>query len=218
MTGIVLAELAALVGLEQYAGEVACALVPLRVMIYLLVAGLMADVARHAAVGYSDLSEWPDYRNLGDRLREAAGFVVALFVAILPAVTLLAWTGCGDRFAVSRTVNGACVGWLGLGLYLGAWLWLPAFLAVALAGELLPSIALLANLRALITAPGDGARTAAICWLGVATGPALRAAVGSTSLAGAAAETILGAYGAIVAARAAGEWARRRAGAGGTVA
>jgi len=208
LTAIVLIELALFVASGRLVGEAGCILAVPRTLLLALVPGILGDVFRSTRAGRDSLDEWPDYGAFGARLRELVGFLLTGFYALLPAAALLSWTGCVERLGRGEPMGAGCGALLAIGLLAGAALWLPAFARVATSGELLGWLRLDEQIRLLGRAPGKTFRAVTVCWLAVVTGASLRSVLGPASVVGVLAESLVAAFAAIVAARAAGLWAR----------
>ncbi len=202
--------LAGMAWLESAAGEAGgcVALLP-RTLLLLLVPGLMGDVARHAAAGYGDLEEWPDYSSPAARLRELALFAAVGLVAILPAAWIGGALGCGERLASGAGLGPLCWLGLGVGLAASALLWPIPFAAAAATGSFAAAFDVREHLRRLRRAPRAAIATAGLGWGAMVLPQALRALLPAGSLVAVLAEALPGAYGTLVVARAAGLLRRR---------
>ena len=187
-----------------------------RTLLLLLVPGLMGDVARHAAAGFADLEEWPDYSAPAARLRELALFALVGLAALLPAAWVGGALGCADRLATGAGLGPLC--WFGLaaGLALSALLWPLPFAAAAATGSFAAAFALRDHVARFRAAPRAAAATAALGWTAMVAPQLLRALLPAGSLPGVLAEALPGAYGTLMTARAAGLLRRRTDAAAGT--
>ena len=202
--------LAGMAGLESAAGEAGgCVAFLPRTILLLLVPGLMGDVARHAAAGYDDLEEWPDYSSPAARLRELALFAVVGLAAILPAAWIGGALGCAERMAAGAGLGPLCWLGLGLGLAASAALWPLPFAAAAATGSFAQAFDVRDHWRRLRAAPRAAAATAALGWAAMVVPQALRALLPAGSLVAVLAEALPGAYGTLLVARAAGLLRRR---------
>lgn len=196
--------LAGVAGLERFAGEAGCVVFLPFALLLLLFPGLLGDVTRNAAQGLGDLLEWPDYRAPGGRAREALLYYGVGALALIPASALLLGFGCVDRLARGAGLGLGCALVLGTGLWPSALLWMPLWGAAATTGSLQAALAARDQLARAARAPHALAAAATIGWGAMLLGPTLRALLPAGSLAGILAEALPGAWGAIVAARAAG--------------
>jgi len=208
LMAILLTELALFVGSGELLGEAGCLFAVPRTLLLALIPGILGDVFRSTLAGRENLDEWPDYGSFGARLRELFGFLLTGSYALLPAAALLSWTGCVEPFGSGRPLSAGCALGLAVGLLVGCALWLPAYARLAATTELFGWLRLDEQVRWLRRAPGASLRAVSVCWLAVVAGASLRTLVGSGGLSGVLTESLVGAYGAIVAARAAGLWAR----------
>jgi len=205
LTAVILGELALLVGTESFAGEAGCLMAIPRVLLLAFVPAFMCDVTRSTAEGERDLAAWPEARH---RIRELFAFLVAGALALIPAAAVLSWSGAADLLVSGARLDPLRVLLFGAGLYASALLWLPAYSAVVAFGRIGAALDLETHVRNLVARPSASLNAAFVCWLALSAGPGARALLSRGSLAGTLAEVLLGAYGAIVAARAAGFWMR----------
>lgn len=112
----------------------ALALLVVRIVVSLLLAGLLFSVVRTTAEGDNELPDWPDLFEWSERIRETIAASGTFLAALLPAAVLLALTGCWRSF-VAGTMGAGC--WLvaTLGLLVAVAIWIPAFGAVSIYQE-----------------------------------------------------------------------------------
>lgn len=209
LTAIVLVELALFLGSEELLGEAGCLFAVPRLLVVALIPGILGDVFRSTLAGKDELDEWPDYTSLLARARELLGMLIVGLFMLLPASFLLSAAGCADRLTRGEGFGGVCPLTMAAGLAIGCLVALPAFCRVAESLEILSLVRFDEQFALFRAAPSAAVRTALICWLALLVAPTVRVVVGSPRLAGVLGEALLGAYGAIVAARAAGLWARQ---------
>ncbi len=191
-------------GLSGSSNELGCvAFVPFALLV-LLFPGLLADVTRNAAAGLGDLAEWPDYRDPRGRGLELLLFFLVAGFSLVPVSALLAGLGCGERLAAGQGLGAGCLAVLGSALWPSALLWMSLWGVAATRGSLSETVDPRAFVRRLARAPHAAAAAATVGWGALLLGPALRSLLPRASVVGMIAEAIPGAWGAIVAARAAG--------------
>jgi len=87
-----------LVMLLEVAGGVpglGCAVLIVQLVILLLLPGFLFAIVRTSAEGETELPDWPDFAELGERLGECLSFVLLTAMAFLPTWLLLYLTDCG---------------------------------------------------------------------------------------------------------------------------
>jgi hypothetical protein len=108
---------------------VGCFVFVFQILIFLTLPGLLFSIVRTSAEGQTELPDWPDWTEFGERFFEWFGAILAFLVALAPAVAAVLILRCD----VQEFVDGAarCSLALGGGLILGAAIWIPALGAVA---------------------------------------------------------------------------------------
>ena len=134
-----------------------CAVLLLRLLILLMLPGLLFAIVRTTADGETELPDWPDWFEGGQRLWEWFGTVLAFLVSFVPLVAILYLLGCGPEGLGELRLH--CSVAVLLGSVVGAALWIPAFGAVAV--EWNPWVALRIDLhvRALFRVGTDAWKT-----------------------------------------------------------
>jgi uncharacterized membrane protein YeaQ/YmgE (transglycosylase-associated protein family) len=209
LTAVIVVELAAMLALERTLQAGGCLFFLPRVLLFLVAVGLMSDVTRHAAEGFDDLTEWPSYSPFTPRVKEALGAGLASLVGFAPAAILFARLDCTRELAAGAGLRLACVVAMVVGLFAGAWLWLPAYVSVARSNEIGAALRIDEHWRLIRALPQEALSTVTLCWLALLAGPTLRSLLPRGSTPGALVEVLFGACGAVVAAHAAGAWAAR---------
>lgn len=159
-----IAYLAVLRGMIWIAPITGLGMIPLALMFLMLglvfatlAAGLSFAIVRSTAEGGTEVPDWPDFTDFGERVRELLAAMVLGFMSALPAILLIRWSECGMGLLAA---DPKCLLLLGVGLLLGLPLWIPAFGAVGLFGEPLLSIRWDLHLRALKITWSDTMRIA----------------------------------------------------------
>jgi len=134
-----------------------CAVLLMRFLILLMLPGLLFGIVRTTADGESELPDWPDWSEGGQRLWEWFGAILAFVVSAAPLVAILYVLGCGPEELGELRLH--CSIALLMGSVVGAALWIPAFGAVAV--EWNPWVALRIDLhvRALVRVGTDAWKT-----------------------------------------------------------
>lgn len=134
-----------------------CAVLLMRFFILLMLPGLLFAIVRSTADGETELPDWPDWSEGGQRLWEWFGAILVFLVSTVPLVAILYLLGCGPEELGELRLH--CSVALLLGSIVGAALWVPAFGAVAV--EWTPWVALRVDLhlRALVTVGADAWKT-----------------------------------------------------------
>jgi hypothetical protein len=196
--------LAGVAALEVAAGAAGCVAFLPRTLLIVLIPGLMSDLARHAAAGFRNLEEWPDYSAPVGRLYELLLFAVVGMLALLPAAWIGGALGCAERVSARGGVGPVCALGLAGGLWLSALAWPLPFAAAARGGRFGAALDIASHLRRARAAPRALVSTATLGWAAMVLPVALRALLPAGALLGVLVEALLGVYGALVAARAAG--------------
>ena len=106
-----------------------CAAAMVQLLVFFTLPGLLFAVVRTSARGETELPDWPDWSDFGERVLEWFGTILAFVVSMVPAIAAVLLLGCGaEEFLQGETRCGLA---LGGGLLLGAAIWIPAFGAVA---------------------------------------------------------------------------------------
>jgi hypothetical protein len=107
-----------------------CLILIFQLLILLTLPGLLFSIVRTSSRGDVELPDWPDWTDVGERLFEWFGAMLAFLAAMIPAVVAVLILGCGTQEFLEGT-NRCSLGLAG-GLILGAAIWIPAFGSVAL--------------------------------------------------------------------------------------
>lgn len=179
----------------------ACVLVFPRILVGLVIPGLLADVSRASAEGLPGLPEWPPYPT--GRLGEIVRFVGAGLLALLPAALLLGTTGCAAEAVSAERIDPSCHLLLLAGLWIGALVWLPLYVATLLRGGFGVLFDFVGHARTLRAHAPELARTATLCAVPLALAMSARTFF-PVHVVGGVLETVLGLYGAVLGAHVAG--------------
>lgn len=184
----------------------ACVLVFPRLLVGLVIPGLMADVARASAEGLPGLPEWPSYPT--GRLGEIVRFVGAGFLALLPAGLLLGLTGCVVEAVAAERIGPACHLLLLAGLWIGAFVWLPLYVATLLRGGFWVLFDFADHARTIGRHAPELARAATLCAVPLVLATSARTFF-PVHVVGGVLETVLALYGAVLGAHVAGSFLGR---------
>ena len=126
-------------------------------IILVMVPGLSFAIVRRTAAGDDQVPGWPDWSELDESLSEVFAAIVLGFLALMPAIFLVAVTDCESGLV---RMDPVCFLVLILALVLGMPLWIPAFGAVAVFGNPWLCIRWDLHLRALLAIWRPTLRTA----------------------------------------------------------
>ena len=134
-----------------------CIVLVFQIIIFLTLPGLLFSIVRTSAAGETELPDWPDWSDLGERFFEWFGAVLAFLVALAPAIVAVGLIGCGAEEFVAGAPR--CSLALGGGLIVGAALWIPAFGAVAVTFSPWWALRIDLHIRALSAVGADAWKT-----------------------------------------------------------
>ncbi len=123
--------LVALVGGLSLLPGFGLALIFLSVALMLMLAGLLLSIIRSTANGNNEIPSWPDW-DFYERLRDVLQLMSAFLVALVPVVGLLYLADCGILSFARGEWTLLCWLTFGVGLAIGALLWVVALGSVAL--------------------------------------------------------------------------------------
>lgn len=164
-----------------------------------LAPGLLLAIVRTSMEGATELPDWPDFFDFGDRLSELGAFVLLAAVCLLPAIGLLAVSGCGARGVLAGEWGLAC--WLAVfaGIVVGVVLEFGGLATVAVTQSAWSALRLDLHLRFLRATAPESLRTAGgIAALFVAS-ELLQLLLRPLPLAGAIGAASVGTYAALLA-------------------
>ncbi len=134
-----------------------CAVLLMRLLILLMLPGLLFAIVRTTADGETELPDWPDWSEGGQRLWEWFGALLAFIVSMVPLILILYLLGCVlEELAELRP---HCSLALLAGSVLGAALWIPAFGSVAVEWNPWMALRIDLHVRALLLVGADGWKT-----------------------------------------------------------
>lgn len=134
-----------------------CAVFLLRLLILLMLPGLLFAIVRTTADGETELPDWPDWSEGGQRLWEWFGALLAFAVSLVPLVVILFLLGCNAEELAG--LGARCALGLLFGSILGAALWIPAFGSVAVEWNPWMALRIDLHVRALLTVGLDAWKT-----------------------------------------------------------
>ncbi len=108
---------------------IGCIVFVVQILILLTLPGLLFSIVRSSAEGETELPDWPEWMDFGERFFEWFGAILAFLVALVPAVAAVLILRCDAQEFLDGVAR--CSLALGGGLILGAAIWIPAFGAVA---------------------------------------------------------------------------------------
>ena len=181
-----------------------------RILIILTLPGLLFSIVRTSAKGETELPDWPDWTDFGERLFEWFGAVLAFLVSLAPAIVAIKVFGCGYEKFLDGGIA-LCAITLGGGLILGAAMWIPAFGAVAVNFNPWLALRIDLHLRALIAVESDGWRTLGLLVALMAVRFTISSVLSSVPVLGAMLSIAIGIYTLFVGAHLIGLLFRRNA-------
>ena len=107
-----------------------CAVLVVQLLILLILPGFLFKIVRTSADGDTELPDWPDYSEFGERFGEWFSFLLVMVMAALPTYLLLKLSGCGFGELFFGGWGVSCWALLALGVVLGVVLWVPGVGAV----------------------------------------------------------------------------------------
>jgi hypothetical protein len=114
---------------------VGCLVFVFQVLILLILPGFLFAIVRTTAEGDTELPDWPDFSEYGQRLGEWFSFLLVMVMAALPTWLLLWLGGCGLGDLVSGGWGLDCWALLALGMVIGVVLWVPGVGSVGAYGS-----------------------------------------------------------------------------------
>ena len=102
-----------------------CAASLFQLLILLILPGFLFRIVRTSAEGETELPDWPDYSELGERLGEWLAFLLVMVMAALPTFVLLKLGGCEAADLLFGGWGLGCWALAALGIVLGVVLWVP---------------------------------------------------------------------------------------------
>jgi hypothetical protein len=127
-----------LVVLLDLAGAVpglGCGVFLFQLLILLILPGFLFAVVRTSAEGETELPDWPDWSDYGERFGEWFAFLFVMVMAALPVWLFLWLGGCGWGALLEGSWGLGCLALIGLGLLAGVLLWVPGVGAVGAYGS-----------------------------------------------------------------------------------
>jgi hypothetical protein len=112
-----------------------CAVFVFQALILLILPGFLFAIVRTSAEGETELPDWPDWSEYGERFGEWLAFLLVLVMAALPTWLFLWLGGCGLGDLLRGGWGLGCWALLALGLVLGVVLWVPGVGAVGTYGS-----------------------------------------------------------------------------------
>ena len=107
-----------------------CLIALFQLLVFLILPGFLFAIVRGTAEGETELPDWPDWSELGERFGEWFAFVLILVMAALPGWLLLRLGGCGLGRLFLEGWGPSCWTLLALGVVAGVTLWVPGVGAV----------------------------------------------------------------------------------------
>ena len=132
-TGYVL--LVVLLGVGAGVPGLGCAVSLFQGLILLILPGFLFTIVRTSAEGDTELPDWPDWSEYGERFGEWFAFLLVMVMAALPSYLLLTLGGCGIGELFYGEWGLGCLALLALGTVLGVILWVPGVGAVGTYGS-----------------------------------------------------------------------------------
>jgi hypothetical protein len=125
-----------------------------------LAPGLLLAIVRTTMEGATELPDWPDFFDAGERVSEIGAFVLLAAVCLLPAIGLLKVSGCGPREMLAGEWGLVC--WLAVfaGIAVGVVLGFGGLATVAVTQSSWSALRVDLHLRFLRAAAPDSLRTA----------------------------------------------------------
>ena len=127
--------LVVLLGVAGAVPGLGCAAGVFQGLILLILPGFLFAIVRTSAEGETELPDWPDWSEFGERFGEWFAFLLVMVMAAAPAWLLLRLGGCGFAELFFGEGGLTCWGLLALGIVLGVVLWVPGVGAVGTYGS-----------------------------------------------------------------------------------
>lgn len=127
-----------LVVLLDVAGQIpgiGCIAFFFQALIFLILPGFLFAIVRSSAEGETELPDWPDWSETGERFGEWFAFLLITAMAMLPTIALLYAGTCSPGALAFGQWGLGCTALLALGIVLGAMLWVPGVGAVGTYGS-----------------------------------------------------------------------------------
>lgn len=182
-----------------------CFQVLLSLAVLLVLPGALFAVVRTTAQGETELPEWPDFFDFGNRINEIFEFILIGMVALIPAGVGVRIAGCTDPDSLSAF----CWVTLLLGCLLSMAIWVPAFGSVGVFRSFWLALRLDLHFRAIRDVPGPFGLILAAAVVLVAVGQsAAFALLAVVPLVGVAVSAVVGLYSWFTIAHLVGLWFR----------
>ncbi|MFQ5349923.1 MAG: B-box zinc finger protein [Thermoanaerobaculia bacterium] len=112
-----------------------CATFVFQALILLILPGFLFAIVRTSAEGETELPDWPDWSDFGERFGEWIAFLLVMVMAALPTWLLLWLGGCGLGELFYGGWGLGCWALLAAGMVAGVVLWVPGVGAVGTYGS-----------------------------------------------------------------------------------
>ena len=181
-------------------------------VIAFLVPGLLFAIVRTTAAGENELPDWPDFTEVGERLREVFSALLVVLTSLVPAAALLWLAGCDLRSFLDVSARGAgCWVALAAGLLAAFVLAVPGFGATGTYSSPWLSFRLDLHLRALAAGGRDSVEIIGFLFAFSVLSQVLELVFAFVPLVGSIAATALDTYSSFVGAHLLGLLFRRHA-------
>jgi hypothetical protein len=107
-----------------------CAIAVFQAVILFILPGFLFAIVRSSAEGETELPDWADWSEVGERFGEWFAFLLVMVMAALPTYLLLRLGGCGLGGLVLGEWGFGCWALVALGVMAGVTLWVPGVGAV----------------------------------------------------------------------------------------
>ena len=119
-----------LLGVAGQIPGVGCVVFVFQLLILLILPGFLFAIVRTSAEGETELPDWPDFSEYGERFGEWFAFVLVTTMAMLPLTALLYAGDCGFLTLLFGEWGLGCWALVALGLVAAVMLWVPGVGAV----------------------------------------------------------------------------------------
>jgi hypothetical protein len=175
-----------------------------------LAPGLLLAIVRTTMEGATELPDWPDFFEAGERMSEIGACVLLAVVAMLPAIALLGFVGCRPETVVAGAWAASCWWAVFVGIAAGVPLGLGGLATVAVTQSAWSALRLDLHLRLLAaTAPDSWRAAGSVAGLLIAS-EVLQLVLRPLPVVGGIAAAALGIYGVLLAPHLLGLVLRRR--------